>query len=98
LLETIDRYTFIGTPLRLDLVCQVANRILRRRRDRDREEERVGTMWARRFVDRHLEFKTIKLHFLDQSRKAIYRKDILTEWYKLFEFLIEENGLELRDI
>ena len=49
-------------------------------------------------MDRHLEFKTIKLHFLDQSRKAIHRKDILTEWYKLFEFLVEENGLEPGDI
>ena len=49
-------------------------------------------------MDRHPEFKTIKLHFLDQSRKAIHKKDILIEWYELFEFLVEENGLEQGDI
>jgi hypothetical protein len=63
--------------LRLDLICQVANQILQKREDG--KEERVRTMWARRFIDRHPEFKTIKLHFLDQSRKAVYRKDILIE-------------------
>jgi hypothetical protein len=55
-------------------------------------------MWACQFIDRHLEFKTIKLHFADQSRKTIDKKDILIEWYELFEFLVEGNSLEPGDI
>ena len=39
LLETIDQYTFISIPLCLDLVCQVANRITQRQKDRYKEEK-----------------------------------------------------------
>jgi hypothetical protein len=49
-------------------------------------------------VNRHPDFKIIILYFLDQSKKAIHRKEILIEWYELLEFLIEQNGLEPGEI
>ena len=63
LIDIIDRYTFIGTPLRLNLVASIANRILRKRGITDH----VGKHWATRFVKRHPDLYTIKLKFLDQS-------------------------------
>ena len=64
------RYTFIGTPLQLDLLASMANRILKKKGD----FTPVSKHWAARFVKRHLDLKTIKLIFLDQSCKMMHKK------------------------
>jgi hypothetical protein len=87
LIDIIDRYTFIGTPLRLDLLASVANRILRKKGI----TQPVGKHWAARFVERRPELKTIKLKFLDQSRKMMHKKEWLKEWFDLFQMLREEG-------
>jgi hypothetical protein len=89
LIDIIDRYTFIGTPLRLDLLASVANRILKKKGD----FTPVGKHWAARFVERHPDLKTIKLKFLDQSRKMMHKKELLREWFELFQML-QDEGVE----
>jgi hypothetical protein len=90
----IDRYTFIGTPLRLDLLQGVAIRTLKRR---GVENPYVGKHWAKRFVQRHPDLHLIKLKFLDQSRKMMHKKELLAEWFELFQILRDE-GIEDCDI
>jgi hypothetical protein len=76
IIEIIDRYTFIGTPLRLDLLRSVVTRTLRKR---GLVNPYVGKHWATRFVKRHLDLHLIKLKFLDQSWKMMHKKELLEE-------------------
>jgi hypothetical protein len=91
IIDIIERYTFIGTPLRLDLLCSVAIRTLKKR---GVKELYVSKHWAKRFVKRHPDLHTIKLKFLDQSRKMMHKKELLQEWFDLFQMLREEGVLD----
>jgi hypothetical protein len=52
----------------------------------------VGKHWATRFVQRHPDLHTIKLKFLDQSRKMMHKKELLQEWFELFQMLRDEGA------
>jgi hypothetical protein len=45
-------------------------------------------------VKRHPDLHTIKLKFLDQSRKIMHKKELLQEWFDLFQMLREEGVLD----
>ncbi|RKF83704.1 hypothetical protein GcM3_009047, partial [Golovinomyces cichoracearum] len=96
-MEILDRYQYIGTPLRLGLLRGVANRMLKDQVPRGIAVEdlpTVGRDWPKQFVERHKdEWKTLKLKFLDVQRKAAHKKEDISQWFELFEFIVDEWDL-----
>jgi hypothetical protein len=97
ILLTLDRYQYIGAPLRLDLLRSVANRMLRDRcltNTPTDEIPTVGRDWPRNFVDRHSDgWKLMRLKYLDVNRKAAHKKEDLRAWFELYDFLCEDFGI-----
>jgi hypothetical protein len=60
---------------------------------RDDDSSSIEENWVKRFIDRHLEYKSRFSRHVAQDRYWNFDDDVFKKWFALFEKTIEENSI-----
>ncbi len=90
LLNFIDDYIQLSFSARLWMMKEKAMLFISLRDD---DSSSIEENWVKRFIDRHLEYKSRFSRHVAQDRYWNFDDDVFKKWFALFEKTIEENSI-----
>ena len=95
----LDHLDKIGTSARYRMLAHCANSILKRSHDDPTTlPPTVSRMWPQRFLQAHPQFQIRKQHSLDIARKNAHDPDDIRAWFRGYQNVYIEYGIEEGDI
>ena len=96
--QYLNRLDKIGTLARLHMLTTCANAILLHAHEESSIPiPVVGEHWARRFLDRHLEYHIHKQHTIDSDCKNAHNSECILDCFSRYEKVCDKYGIQPRD-
>ena len=99
LCQYLDRLDELGIPPRYRHISSYANSILLGvHTDTAEPPPTVGPAWTQHFLQRHPEYHVRKQKTLDVERKQSHDPEVLQNWFRRYQAIVEEKGIQRADI